>query len=60
MTFALLYLGHVLDVFDTRAEAEQARRDLVAKIRRNEVPDFLDADDIEGVEDFDIQEGDFG
>lgn len=58
--YALTYLGETLDLFDTLAEAWEGRRDLVARIKRNQIPDFLCADDIEGVSDFGIHRQRYG
>lgn len=56
MAFALTYLGHVLDAFDEHYEARAARVKLVRDIRAGKLPDFLDADDIDGESDFPIVE----
>ena len=51
--WALTYLGHVIDAFYTKEEAEEGRRNLVHLIKSGNLPNFLDADDITGVSDFD-------
>lgn len=53
--YCLTYLGEVLDILDSREEAEAARRDLYDRVRRNLLPDFLDADDVESIHDFGIR-----
>lgn len=55
--YVVTYMGETLDVLDTLEEARAMRADLVRRIRANQIPDFLDADDIDGVNDFPIQVG---
>ena len=54
--YAVTYLGHVVDIFDTLEDAKQGRRKLVADIKAGRCPGFLDADDIDGIIDFSIHQ----
>lgn len=47
----LTYMGHVLDEFDSFTEADIAREALVKKVMADELPDFLTADDFDGIGD---------
>jgi len=49
--FCPTWMGHILDAFDTEEEAEAESLSLASKVRQNKVPEFLDADDIEDMDD---------
>jgi len=50
-SYCILWAGHILDAFATEREAEQAAADLVVEVNAGKVPDFLDPEDIEDMDD---------